>query len=296
MWDRPGLETLWRDSGSLLKQGHSIFECLLQLPRLLASEVVWLLPLSLAALLALIGRRHGPRPWVLAIAVLLGLAAWSCTGSLPRFLVPTTLLLLALASAVRGEKVVRWTATAAIVWMCAVGLWRTAGWMQLIRPVSLIPLDVRGAGSRISPNHPGAAFFDAQYLPDDSRTLFIAETRGFLFPHPFESPSQHDPSPMQSIVEGNFKRGDRQHPHRAGLYPHPLVNWGELRRLSSSYPVAPWTSPAGRDRWMKIVRDLQPPVVNRDGVAIYELAGSRHDPPIFNAKTQRRKGAKPKKN
>ena len=22
MWDRPGLETLWRDSGSLLKQGH----------------------------------------------------------------------------------------------------------------------------------------------------------------------------------------------------------------------------------------------------------------------------------
>ena len=100
---------------------------------------------------------------------------------------------------------------------------------------------------------------------------------------------------MQSIVEGDVSSAEIVNTLTGQGFTHILVNWGELRRLSSSYPVAPWTSPAGRDRWMKIVRDLQPPVVNRDGVAIYELAGSRPPPPIFNAKTQRRKGAKPKK-
>jgi hypothetical protein len=208
------------------------------------------------------------------MAALFGMMAWSCTGTLPRFLAPTAFLILAIASAVRGEKIVRWTAAAAIAWMCAVGLWRTIGWIQLIDPVRLIPLDVRRTARLVSPNDPGAAFYDARYLNEDARVLFVAEPRGFLFPRPFSAPSQHDPSPLQSMVEGATSSAEIVDALTERGFTHLLVNWGELRRLGPSYPVDPWMSQPGKERWTELVRDLQPPVVDRDSVTIYDLGNS----------------------
>jgi hypothetical protein len=67
LWQREGLETLWRDSNSYLKAGHGVVASLAQLPSLLSSELVYLLPMI--ALAAVAARRPGAPRAVAALAL-----------------------------------------------------------------------------------------------------------------------------------------------------------------------------------------------------------------------------------
>ncbi len=270
-WDRPGLDSLWRDSQSLLYRGASPLECLAALPRLLAPETAWLAPLALAAVLAVLGRR---RSLVVAASVLFGATSWACTGALPRFLAPTVALLLVLAASASRGSVVRWAATAAIAWAAGVGVARDLGWLQRIDIGHVVTLDFREAGRLVSPNDPMAAFADARRLPDSARVLFVGEARGFSFPRPFTATSQHDVSPLQPIVAAAASSSEIADALKSRGISHVLINWPELRRLNPSYPVAPWHTPEEGQRWADFVRAAQPPVVERSGVQILRVPGS----------------------
>jgi hypothetical protein len=270
-WQREGIETLWRDSRSLLKAGASMLDVFSALPRLLAPELGWLLPLLMVAVLALTGRK---RSLVLGGAVLFGIVAWAATGALPRFLAPTACVLLALASTAHRSRLTRIAAAAAILWCTSSGVFRGVVWLQRIDVVRLMPLDFRTAGAAVSPNDPMSAFGDSHSLPEEARVLFVAEPRSFSFPRRYTAPSQHDPSPLLPLLEESTSVADINNALRAQGYTHLLVNWRELRRLGPSYPVAPWRTPAGRLRWTKFIKSLGQPVVDRNGVQVFQLYDS----------------------
>ncbi len=268
-WHREGMETLWRDSHSMLKRGASPVEALAAIPRLLAPEVLWLLPLLVVGLLAVITRR---RTLILAATVGLGLAAWPATGGLPRFLAPTVCLLLALAATAGGKtRISRLAAGIAIGWCLVVGVARGVGWLERIHVSRLITMDRAAAAGLISPNDPMGVFAKAGILAADARVLFVAEPRSLGFPRPYITPSQHDVQPLRSLVENAATVGEISAELRARDMTHVLVNWNELSRLGDAYPVAPWQTPAGQRRWNEFLRDLGPPVVHDSGVQIYQL-------------------------
>jgi hypothetical protein len=272
LWRREGIETLWRDSLSQLKRGASPLECVASLPRLLAPELVWLLPLILVAVLAIIGRR---RTAVLAAVAVFGAMAWATTGALPRFLAPTACTLLVLAATAGRDRLVRFASTSALVWCCVVGTLRGTHLLARIDPISIIPLDLAATAARLSPNDPMAAFDDSRQLPPEARVLFVAEPRSFSFPRPCTTPSQHDPSPLREPIEAGSSASDVAGRMRSTGHTHLLVNWRELRRLGESYPVAPWRTDSGRRRWFELIQALGPPVVDRSGVQVFELSNSR---------------------
>ncbi len=269
-WHREGLDTLWRDSHSLLRGGRSVLECMTALPRLLSGESAWLLPLALVAVLALIQRPRRAAP--LAYASILGVAAWSCTGALPRFLAPTAVLLLAVAALPNRGRLVRGVTLLALGWCAVVGAVHELRWLQRIDLPHLLVTDTAGAVRAMSPNPPTAAFAGAVSLPTRARVLFVAEPRSFGFPRACVVPSQHDPSPLRDLTEGGGTVQEMLARLRTAGYTHLLVNWRELARLGPSYPVAPWRSAAGNRRWRELLRTLGEPVVSADGVQIFELS------------------------
>jgi hypothetical protein len=268
LWHREGIETLWRDSLSQLKRGVSLPECVASLPRLLAPELVWLVPLILVAALAVIGRR---RNGLLASLALCGTLAWATTGALPRFLAPTVCILLALAATAGRDRLVRVASTSSLVWCCVVGVLRASDLLARVDPMAIIRLDMRAASAVLSPNDPMAAFAESRVLPANARVLFVSEPRVLSFPRQFTAPSQHDPSPLRELTE------TRSSPSRvvdrllSDGHTHLLVNWRELQRLGDSYPVAPWRTTSGRQHWFELIRALGPPVVDRDGVQVFAL-------------------------
>jgi hypothetical protein len=280
LWRRAGIETLWRDSQSMLRRGDSLADILASMPRLLGPELVWLLPLSLAAVLAIVGRR---RTVMLAAAVVFGFAAWAATGALPRFLAPTGCLLLALVATAGRDRIVRFAAGAAILWCGIVGFARGAEWLHRISARELVRLDFREAGARVSPNDPMAAFAAAGALPADARVLFVAEPRLFSFPRPVTAPSQHDASPLQELIETASSPSQIEGRLRSDGYTHLLVNWGELRRLGGSYPVAPWRTSRGRQLWSELIEELGPPVIDHPPVQIFRLCSKQHDQPSITS-------------
>ncbi len=271
LWQREGIETLWRDSRSLLNAGVSLPDCLMSIPRLLGPEFAWLLPLLLVAALTATGARLNV---LIAEAAVFGIAAWAISGALPRFLVPSVCLLLTLVAMSRRHRIVRIAAVMTISWCVVVGIIRGSTLMSRIDVARLMFLDFQQAGSLVSPNDPMAAFQEAECLPQESHVLFVAEPRSFSFPRRYTCSSQHDPSPLRAIVESNMPI-DEVTKQLCGIgYTHMLVNWRELQRLGDSYPVAPWRTPEGRQRWIELVQSLGPPVVNRDGVQVFELCDS----------------------
>lgn len=275
LWRREGIDTLWRDSLSQLNRGVPLPKCLASLPQLLAPELVWLLPLALVALLAVIGRR---RTGVLAVLAVCGCAVWSITGALPRFLVPTGCILLALSATAGRDRLVRFASTCALLWCCVVGVLR--GWtlLEQIDPISVFRLDIQATAARLSPNDPMAAFTESSRLPADARVLFVSEPRGFTFPRPFTAPSQHDPSPLRELTETEPTANRILDRLRASGHTHLLVNWQEMQRLGGSYPVLPWRTPDGRRRWQELVRSLGPPVVDVEGVQVFRLTDAPPTP------------------
>ncbi len=267
-WRREGVETLWRDAGTrILAHGPGAF-----LPKLLealAPHAAYLAPLALAGLLCLVSRRES-RLWLAWGVALGGAAAWASTGTLPRFLLATLGVVLALAAAAARSMVGRWAAGLALGAGVATGLVFGAGELRRVGGFELLTRSAAADRTWIADN-PSAAFASARALPASARVLFVGEPRGFRFPRRFVAPSQHDVSPLRSILEAARGPDDAAAAlHRAG-FTHLLVNFGELARLARGYPVAPWRDAPGLARWNAFLAWLGRPVVESRGVAIYAL-------------------------
>jgi hypothetical protein len=272
LWRREGVQTLWRDAGALLS-GTDPAGFARSLVRDLAPHASYLAPLALAALLALLACRQR-RHWLAAAAAVAGVLAWVLTGSLPRFLAPALGVVLALAAAAARTPLGRWVAALALAVTAVTGLVFEVGQLQRLGGVT-VALRSAVAERTWIPDNPLPGFVAARGLPGDARVLFVGEPRGFLFPRRFVAPSQHDVSPLRSILEAS--RGPAA--VAAGLrrrgFTHVLVNWGELARLTPSYPVAPWRNAAGLRRWNAFVTSLGPPQVAAGVVQVFVLPSEK---------------------
>lgn len=267
-WRRPGMETLWRDADSLLGSGTTWAVLPARALHALTPLASTLLPLALAALLALLRDRRGDRRWV-AAAVAGGTVAWLITGTLPRFLLPASACLVALAAA--AARRFRVAAALSCAAAAVVGLVFSASEVaRLGGPRQLLGA---GPGERrdLVVNDPLPAYTEARVLPPDSRTLFVGEPRGYGFPRRFVAPSQHDVSPLRPLLEGSVPIAAVLARLAGQGITHLLVNDGELARLAAAYPVAPATSVAGRRRWRELLEALGPPVVATGGVRVWPL-------------------------
>ncbi len=269
-WDREGLGALWRDAGVLLGRGATFTAAFHQLVGTLAPHAAYLLPLALASCLAL--TRSGDRRPRLAAALAAGaVLAWWVTGTVPRFLVPASAVLLALAaSAAQRGPWGRWAAALSLSTAAAAGV--AVNGRALSRIEGITSLRV---GPAWVANDPRPAFAAARALPRSARVLFVGEARGFGFPRRFVTPSPYDVSPLRSVLETSASPAAACARLRAMGYTDVLVNWGELSRLANGYPVAPWRDVAGWRRWTAFIAWLGPPVVEASPVQIFALpAGS----------------------
>lgn len=270
-WQREGVATLWRDANVLLGQGGSVQEILGGILGAIAPHMVYLGPLVLAATLAVASRRHRPVGLAAALAGT-ALLTWGLAGTLPRFLAPAAAMLAALAAASAGiGRSGRWAAGLSLGVLAASGVALAAGELAGIGGQQVFT----GAGvvnPRFVANDPRPAFAAAEGLPSDARVLFVGEPRGFGFPRAFVAPSQHDVSPVRSVLEASGSPGEACRRLRQQGFTHILVNWGELGRLGAGYPVAPWRDPQGWRRWNAFVASLGPPALEARGVQVFALS------------------------
>jgi len=272
LWRREGIETLWRDASSLDLRAAGMTGWLQGLAPGLLPHLAYLGPLALSALLGVLARRDG-RLWLLGCAAILGVVAWSLTGSLPRFLAPTLALLLVLAAAAGSVGRAGVLAAALAVGTCVLlGLAFTFGQVERWGGARLALSRPEAWRSDLVINNPAPAFAAARNLPLDARVLFVGETRGFAFPRRFTASSQHDVSPLREPIE-SLPSGDGVRDRLvASGYTHLLVNRGELLRLARRYPVTPWRTPAGEARFRDLLGLLAPPVLVQGEIAIFALA------------------------
>ena len=288
MWHREGIETLFRDSGAqMLTATAGVGGFLAALESALRPHLGYLLPLALASLLAVLGRGAAigdaaaasadatarTRCRLILVAALLGLAAWSATGTLPRVLAPTLALLLALTAAVAGDA---FRTSAAVASGCIVFLLGFAFTVRdpVLRQASRLLFEPEALTLQGSPfiiNNPFAAFGAGEMLSASSRTLFVAEARAYRFPRRVVIPSQHDPSPLRAIVESTSDPQAIADRLRAGGITHLLINRAEMRRLAASYPVLPWKTPEGQARFQALIEKCGPPIGKAGETAIFAL-------------------------
>jgi hypothetical protein len=270
-FSREGIETLWRDSGSAMHATRSAAGFAQATMAALAPHVSYLAPLALAALIPVLARRCG-RQRLIAGATVAGLLAWAATGNLPRFLAAVAALGLALAASAASQSAAgRWAAALGLGATAALGLAVSAAQLHRWGGMSL-PLGLPGElRAQLVVDDPYPAFAAARALPAGAHVLFVGEPRGFLFPRRFVAPSQHDVSPLRSILESSRGPAAAAAALRRRGFTHLLVNWGELARLTPSYPVAPWRDPAGLRRWNTFIAALGPPQVAAGVVQVFVL-------------------------
>jgi hypothetical protein len=268
-WDRPGLDTLWRDAGSHLDLLGRPAALLGLVGPTLVDHLPYLLPLLLAAILAVAGGRPVTR-WVLGLA-LFGLAAWALTGTLPRFLAPSVALLVALAAAAGRTRSRRLSGFLAVGVTAALGLSLNLAQLAALdlglaftRPTAEVQAD-------LIVNDPLPAFRAAATLPKDTRALLVGEARGFGFPRQFVAPSQHDPSPLRELLGREAPPAETCRALALTGFTHLVVNWRELDRLAPDYPVAPWPDGDGWRRWRILLAALGPPVLQASGVTVHAV-------------------------
>jgi hypothetical protein len=276
LWHREGIETLFRDSGSVAMANSG--GVVAALVAALRPHLGYLLPLALASGLAVIGagasaRAARTRCRLIFLAALLGIAAWGSTGTLPRFLAPTLALLLALTAAVAGDA---FRTTAAIASGCIVFVLGFAFTVRdpVLRQASHLlfePEKLTLDGSPFIINNPFPVFGAGEMIPAASRTLFIAEARGYRFPRRAVIPSQHDPSPLRAIVESTSEPQSIADRLRADGITHLLVNRAEMRRLAAGYPVLPWKTPEGQARFQALLEACGPPIGKAGETALFAL-------------------------
>ena len=273
LWRREGIETLFRDSGSLMHAADGPAAVASALLAALRPHLGYLLPLALAALLAVVGRdpgSSGSRRLIL-IAALAGLAAWAATGTLPRFLAPTLCLLLALTAAAAGNPFRASAGAAAGCIVFLLGFAFTVRDPVLRQATGLFFHAQTLASSPFIVNNPTLAFAAAEVLPRHSLTLFVAEARGYHYPRRAVIPSQHDPSPLRAILESQADPQAAADALRAQGFTHILVNRNEMRRLARSYPVLPWSTPAGQARFQALLDSCGAPVARDGETAVFAL-------------------------
>jgi hypothetical protein len=268
-WRREGMATLWRDANSLLP-GTSVVGFGRGVIGGLAPHAAYLVPLALAAALA-VWSRGGGRRWLAGAVVLGGTVAWAATGSLPRFLAPTLGVVLALAAAAARAPLGQWAAALALGTAVVTGLVFNVRELLRVGGPAVITQTVSTNRTWVA-NNPLAAFSAARVLPANARVLFVGEPRGFGFPRRFVAPSQHDVSPLRAILESAGGPGEAAALLRQRGFTHLLVNFGELARLTPAYPVAPWRDRGGWRRWNAFVSWLGSPVVHAGPVEIFVLA------------------------
>ncbi len=273
LWHREGMETLWRDAGSSLHTARDAGQLVHSTFGALAPHGSYLGILALAAVFAAAVRATA-RDRITAAAVVAGLGIWALTGNLPRFLAISAGLLVAMAASAAGRSPTgRWVSGLALGVTLVIGLtvsvseavrwrvlWAAAGNPKAVREEMVV-------------NDPFPAFVRARSLPERARVLFIGEPRGFGFPRPFVAPSQHDVSPLRSVLAASRSPAEACKKLRGQGFTHLLVNWGELGRLATTYPVAPWRDPRGWRRWNAFVASLGAPVVQANGVQVFVLPG-----------------------
>jgi hypothetical protein len=267
-WRREGVETLWRDAGSLAAAAPTPGAVVAQLAGALPPLVSYLAPLALAAVLV-VARSRDRRRWWLAAAVAGGTLAWATSGVLPRFLMPTELVLLGLV-ATAPTRAARWASGLALGSAAALGLAVNGAELARLARLDAFRAPAAGVARQLVVNDPAPAFAAAHGLPAGSRALFVGEARGFAFPHRFAAPSQHDVSPLREPLERGGAAAARAW-LQAADFTHLVVNRGELARLAPAYPVAPWRSPEGHRQFAALLRELGPPVVAVHGVEVYAL-------------------------
>ncbi|MBP1619690.1 MAG: hypothetical protein H6Q02_457 [Acidobacteria bacterium] len=258
-WDRPGLETLWRDAGSHLDLIARPSALAGQVGPALVPHLPYLLPLLLAAVLAVVGGRRAPR-WALGLG-LFGLAAWGTTGTLPRFLAPGVALLIALAAAAGRTPMRRLAAWLAVGATAGIGLALNLGQLGALDLALAFARPAAAVEADLVVNDPLPAYRAAAALPADARALLVGEARGYRFPRRFVAPSQHDPSPLRELLGRDGPPAEVCRQLRRDGYTHLVVNWPELARLAPLYPAAPWPDDAGRRRWQRLLGALGPPVL-----------------------------------
>jgi hypothetical protein len=268
-WRRPGIETLWRDASAHLSLGTPAWEAAGAALRVLASHTAYLVPLALAAVLGLAARRER---LLAGSAVLAGIVAWIATGMLPRFLAPSLALLLALAAATGARaRAGRLAALLSIATALVLGLAFNVRDVVQLGGRALLAAPAAELRARVVFADPLPAFAAAEALPEGARVLFVGEPRGYGFPRRFTAPSQHDPSPLTELLEEPAVANGAEERLRELGFTHLLVNSAELRRLAERYPVEPWRSPAGRERFRELLERLAPPSVAVGSVAIFPL-------------------------
>ncbi len=286
-WVREGIETLWRDGGTLMRMGLSPTNLVERLPNLLSRLTLAPLPTLAAAGLAAVSVRKSRPAFA---AALLGMVAWAATGALPQFFAPSFLLLIIVTASCWGrEKMLRLATVIVIGGNLALGLAFQARWMPLVHPLEVFGRDFIDAAPKVAPNPPFAAYRALdQMLPPEAKILLVAESRVFGVPRLVIAPSQHDPSPLRHLCEGDEPPGDFAEILGQQGITHLVINDGELTRLGDNYPVAPWKTIRGEGRWRTFIRSLGPPVDERDGVRTYRLSGQPGE-----ARTKKRQAGPP---
>lgn len=268
-WSREGVETLWRDGGALIKTGVSSIGIVKRLPSLLGRLTPVFLPTFAAAGLAAISARRN-RP--LFAAAVLGLAAWTTTGALPRFFAPTMILLIVAASVLGQRPLTRMAAALVVAGTLTFGFAVQSRWLSLVQPLTLLMTDFVAAASEVSPNPSSAAFRTLdERLPPHATLLLVAEPRTFGAPRPVVAPSQHDPSPLRAFCEGAGSPAAIAKTLRRQGITHLMINEGELARLAEDYPVTPWKTVRGEGRWGIFIQSLGPPILEMGGITTYSL-------------------------
>ena len=277
-WQRPGIETLWRDSRGLMHRTTGAGDVALALWNAVQPHLAYAGPLILAALFAFVvtrRRRAGRSTGIILLAAGLGTAAWCLTGSLPRFWTPSLALLLALAAAATITTTGRWAGGLAIVATAVLGIIFTAREVGKLGGLRLL-LPGDGAARSLIVNDPHPAFAAAAalppgVLPSDARVLFIAEARSYRFPRRSIVPSQHDISPLRDLIETSGSATAVRDALLARGITHLLVNRAEMARLARDYPVLPWETPAGQERFQALLGLCGAPIAKAGETAIFAL-------------------------
>jgi hypothetical protein len=274
-WHREGIETLWRDAGAAVFEAGGWWTAL---PTIHASlvDVGWLLvPVLACGVAAYLLRRKIAILLVVSLSIT-GAFLWAGTGSLPRFLVPSLAMGMAAAAALP-----RPSSRVAALLLAVVGSFGLARTLVQISVLGGIHLLGGDATTYASPHatqligNPYPAFHSAESLPASARVLFVCEPRGFLFPRPFVTTSQHDVSILREILEESEDPAGAVVELRRRGFSHLLINIAEQRRLSENYPVEPWRDIRGFERATAFFRSLGEPVVDKTPVKIWALTSTR---------------------
>lgn len=273
-WHRKGVETLWRDAASHMNLATGPADLLSRLAGALSGSGRLVLPLVLVGLAACLIERRNAKLLVLGTGVA-SWVGWSLTGALDRFLTPTIALLLAVVAASGRRGLGRMFSVATIAAVLGWGIWNATTMWSAIGGLSVAG-EAPAVYAATVISDPSPAFRACASLSPDARLLLVCEPRGFLLPRPFDTTSQHDPCVLAAMLERTAPATDAIDELRRLGFTHLLVNSRELNRLGPNYPVLPWSSAEGRDRFIELTQLLGKPVVMEDDVVVYALGDPVH--------------------